>query len=166
MTPCGSLFEDMTASVGVSIREGVKNKAGKPSKSSMNNTLTRTEYLMNGSKSFATLPAVKKADFALPNIKEMKMDETIEMNSTITSNLNLKMSESHNILPPLENSNLGFSSTKQQSFYSRPKYSDKINTKDSTLDFIENSLLIKTSKADKVLGKSKSSALLSLLPDK
>ena len=166
MTPCGSLFEDMTASLGVSIREGVKNKAGKPSKPSMNQNLTRTEYIMNSSKSFATLPAIKNTDFALPNIKEAKMDETIEMNSTIMSNINLKMSESHNILPPLDNSNLGFSMTKQQSFYLKSKYSDKISSKDKTNEFIENSLIIKSSKADRLLAKSKSSGLLSLLPDK
>ena len=121
---------------------------------------------MNASKSYATLPSIKNTEPTLLNSKETKMDETIEMNSTIVSNMNNKMSESHHILPPIEHSTLGLNLSKQKSFIIKPLKTDKINMKNTSSDFIEKSLIIKQSKADRMLGKSRSSGLLSLLPDK
>ena len=173
MTPGGSFFEEMVPSIGVMVKEGGKNKCGKQGKKS----ITRSEYMLNGSKSQITLPSILDKTVGINNIKNIKVGDSMEMSSTLqtdlgypeTPKLNLNLSSS--ILPPLENSRFSINSTKNKNSkhfsFSKPKNQNKISMKDSSSDFIEQSLIIRNTKNDRILGVSKSSSLLkSSVPDK
>lgn len=167
MTPGGSNFESMFASEGVTITEAGKNKVGKSLKASMSKTITRDQYMLDSSRTFNN----KTLDFTLPNLRETKMDDTIEMNSTIVSNrvdeslvVNKKMNESHNLLPPIENSRISLG---RNTSMSKLTSHDKINITDKSIDFVKHSMIFKPSFQDKRMRGSKSEAsLISLLPDK
>ena len=168
-TPGGSNFDDITVSGGVTLMEKGKTKVGKQNKNRLSNSMTRTEYLLNASKSFSVN---QTHDFTLPNLRDNKMDETIDLNSTIKSNENesktKKLSESHHILPPIDNSRLGLSGFRNSSFAKTTTY-DKINisAKASARDFISSSLIIKNPITDRKMKGSKSmGTLISMLPDK
>jgi hypothetical protein len=167
MTPGGSNFESIFASEGVTITEAGKNKIGKSLKASMSKSMTRDQYMLDSSRTINN----KTLDFTLPNLRESKMNDTIEMNSTIMSNkvdetlnINKKMNESHSLLPPIEDSRISLG--RNTSMF-KLNSNDKINTTDKSINFIKHSMIFKPSFQDKRMRGSKSEAsLISLLPDK
>lgn len=111
----------------------------------------------------------------ISGFKDIKPIDRLEMSSVFQSNGTEvgtpKLNLTQNMLPPIENSRLSANSTKNVNTkhlsFSQSKYKGKISIKDSSNDFIEQSLIIKNPKQDRLLGNSKSTSLLmSSLPDK
>ena len=172
MTPGGSFFEEIIPAPGVNVKEGTKNKGGKK----VNKGTTRTEYFMSNSKSMMTLPSIAKNKITINDFQDIKPNDTFETSSILqsigTEVGTPKINLTHNMLPPIENSRFSLNSTKniktKNLSFSQPKKSEnKISIKDTSNDFIEQSLIIKTTKFDRLMGTSKSAMLLmSSLPDK
>lgn len=174
ITPGGSNFEAINAAGGVSITEGGKNKTGRLDKKNKNNSMTREEYLQTQS-----FTANNTLNFQLPGIRDLKMDSTIELNSTIQSN-NLSekqenLHQSYNILPAIDASKLGnttfLNATLQNTTSIKTeRMRDRVNMSDSSRAFIEKSLLIrepKTYREKNLMRGSKSlPQLVSVVPDK
>lgn len=172
VSPGGSNFEAIAVSAGVSITEGGKNKTGKQKK---NNSMTRTEYILNASQSFMN---DKTISFQLPNLNTTrgqmpdfdrtgrydykdniyslsKLDDAIDLNSTIKSSRQGlgKLSESHQILPPIDR--LNYSLGRNTSF-AKTISNDVITLKAKSKDIIEKSLIIKKPYEGKHLKGAKS----------
>lgn len=156
VTPGGSNFESIMASGGVSITEGGKNKMGKHPKVDKSKSMTRTEYLQEASTMYA---GNKTLDFNLPNLRDIQMDNTIELNSTIKSNKNeegsQKLSESHNTLPPIHNTTLNISLERNTSMAKITKL-DKINMTDRSINFVKQSMISRQLNSSRKLKISKS----------
>ena len=156
------------ASDGVTIKEGGKNKFGKPKKNKNSTSMTRAEYLLETSRSYV---GNKTLDFNLPNMKETNMDETIDMNSTIRSNRGTqednvpkKLTESYQILPPIDSSRMNFSLAKDTSMAKTARI-DKININEESLSFIKQNMISKSKNPEKRLRMSKSEmSFISSLP--
>ena len=162
--PGGSQFDDMIPSSGVTIKENGKNKMGKHHKDNVSKSMTRQEYLMSSSRNMMDNRTI---DFNLPGLKDVTMDETLEMHSTIKSNTQDRLkrtSKRSHILPPIEKSNIGNYTARNVS-YSNLLNHDKIIMDESKTNMIKNSLIIKTKKQDKMNKLSKSTSnLLTQMP--
>jgi hypothetical protein len=157
----GSNFGSMLAADGVKITERGVKKIGRPLRSTLD--VSKDLHLLD-----STLTTNNKTiDFTLPNLRENRMDDTIELNSTIKSNrvdesmdVHKKTDESHYNLPPIDNSRYSLG---RNSSMSKLTLHDKINITDRSIDFVKHSMVLKSNFQDKIMRASKSEMSLTSL---
>jgi hypothetical protein len=165
MVQGGSNFGSMSAADGVKITERGIKKIGKSIRTTLD--ISKDLHLLNTTRTTNN----KTIDFTLPNLRESRMDDTIEMNSTIKSNkvdesfdVYKRTDESHYNLPAINSSRFSLG---RNSSMSKLTSNDKINITDKSIDFVKHSMILKHNFQDKKMKVSKSEmSLTSLLPDK